>query len=78
MIAVLLSVLLAYFLDPVVTGFERVHIPRALGALLVLLAATAALGAVGYLSPVAWTRLPNDWPRYSAVLKRTPTPSIAN
>src|SRR5271170_1802176 len=47
-IAVLLAVLLAYFLDPIVTILEHVHIPRALGALLVLIAAMAALGALGY------------------------------
>src|SRR3984893_9895702 len=38
-IAILLAVLLAYFLDPVVKALERIHIPRAIGALLVLLAA---------------------------------------
>jgi predicted PurR-regulated permease PerM len=72
-IAVLLSVLLAYFLDPFVTALEHVHIPRALGALLVLLAATAAIGAVGYMAVGRLDTFVNDWPRYSAVLKRTAT-----
>src|SRR5579862_4212757 len=49
-IAVMLSVLFAYFLDPFVTFLEHVHIPRALGALLVLLAATAGIGALGYMA----------------------------
>ncbi len=72
-IAILLSVLLAYFLDPFVTALEHVHIPRALGALLVLLAATAAVGAVGYLALGRLDTFVNDWPRYSAVLRRTAT-----
>jgi predicted PurR-regulated permease PerM len=72
-IAVLLSVLLAYFLDPFVTFLEHVHIPRALGALLVLLAATAAIGALGYMALGRLDTFVNDWPRYSAVLKRTAT-----
>jgi predicted PurR-regulated permease PerM len=80
-IAVLISVLLAYFLDPFVTALEHVHIPRALGALLVLLAATAAIGAVGYMAVGRLDTFVNDWPRYSAVLKRTTTSvnrSLAN
>jgi len=72
-IAVLLSVLLAYFLDPVVTFLEHVHIPRALGALLVLVAATAGIGALGYMALGRLDTFANDWPRYSAVLKRTAT-----
>ena len=56
-IAVLLSVLLAYFLDPFVTSLEHVHIPRALGALLVLLAATAASAPWAIWPWAAWTRL---------------------
>ena len=37
-VTLLLAVLIAYFLDPVVGVLERIHIPRALGALVVLLA----------------------------------------
>src|SRR3981081_4051224 len=40
----LLAVLLAYFLDPVVKILEKVHIPRALGALFVLLAVPSIFG----------------------------------
>jgi predicted PurR-regulated permease PerM len=72
-IAVLLSVLLAYFLDPFVTALEHVHIPRALGALLVLLAATTAVGAVGYMALGHLDTFVADWPRYSAVLKSAAT-----
>ncbi len=72
-IAVLLSVLLAYFLDPFVTFLEHVHVRRAFGALLVLLAASAAVGAVGYFALGRLDTFVDDWPRYSAVLKRTAT-----
>ena len=72
-IAVLLSILLTYFLDPFVTFLEHLHIPRALGALLVLLAATAALGALGYMALGHLDTFAAAWPRYNAVLKRTAT-----
>src|SRR2546428_10850714 len=45
----MLAVLLAYFLDPAVVLLERLHIPRALGALVVLLVAIAAGGGSGDL-----------------------------
>jgi predicted PurR-regulated permease PerM len=70
-IAVLLAVLIAYFLDPVVKVLEHIHIPRALGALLVLLATGAALGAVGYMIVDRLDTFATDWPRYDAVLKRS-------
>ena len=55
----LLAVLIAYFLDPVVGVFERIHIPRALGALVVLLAVTPRLAGLGYL--VADSRRTSFW-----------------
>ena len=69
-IALLLAVLIAYFLDPVVKVLERIHIPRALGALLVLLAAASALGFVGYMVADRMESFAGAWPRYSAILKR--------
>jgi predicted PurR-regulated permease PerM len=48
-VPLLLAVLLAYFLDPVVGLLERVRVPRALGALVVLLAVTALFAGLGYL-----------------------------
>lgn len=66
----MLAVLLAYFLDPGVVLLERVHIPRALGALVVLLVAIAAVGAVGYLLVNRAQSFASAWPRYSAVLSR--------
>jgi predicted PurR-regulated permease PerM len=64
----LLAVLLAYFLDPVVEFFERLRIPRGLGALLVLLAVMALFGGIGYLMVDRADQFVADWPRYSATL----------
>jgi predicted PurR-regulated permease PerM len=69
----LLAVLLAYFLDPVVELLERVHIPRALGALLILLAVTSLFGGLGYLVVERADQFLADWPRYSAVLAHAAT-----
>jgi predicted PurR-regulated permease PerM len=66
----MLAVLLAYFLDPGVLLLERIHVPRALGALVVLLVAIAALGAMGYLLVNRTQSFAGAWPRYSAVLQR--------
>lgn len=72
-ITLLLAVLLAYFLDPVVKVLERAHIPRALGALVALLAVTSLLGGLGYLVVDRADQFLADWPRYSAVLRRVAT-----
>jgi predicted PurR-regulated permease PerM len=69
----LLAVLMAYFLDPVVGALERIHIPRALGALLTLLAVTAIFIGMGYLIVVRVGQFASDWPRYSAVLRHATT-----
>src|ERR1700680_4384234 len=69
----LLAILLAYFLDPVVEVLERVHIPRALGALFVLLAVTSIVGGLGYLLVDRADQFLADWPRYSAVMRHVAT-----
>src|ERR1700675_1571190 len=69
----LLAVLLAYFLDPVVEFLERAFIPRALGALLVLLAVTAVVGGLGYLVVDRAEQFLAEWPRYSAELRHAAT-----
>lgn len=69
-ITVLLSILLAYFLDPAVEFLERMHLPRTLGASAAVLLLIAVLAAVGY---GLWTRTADfaaSWPKYSAVLKQ--------
>jgi predicted PurR-regulated permease PerM len=69
----LLAVLLAYFLDPFVELLERVRIPRALGALLLLLTVTSLVGGLSYLVIDRADQFLADWPRYSAVLRHAAT-----
>jgi predicted PurR-regulated permease PerM len=69
-ITLLLSILLAYFLDPAVEFLERMHVPRTLGALVMVLLLSAVLVAVGY---DLWARTADfaaAWPKYSGVLKQ--------
>ena len=47
-ITVLLSVLLAYFLDPAVEFLERSRIPRTIGALIMVVLLISVLALVGY------------------------------
>jgi predicted PurR-regulated permease PerM len=72
-VTLLLAVLIAYFLDPVVGAFERIHIPRALGALVVMLAVTAIFAGLGYLVVAKADQFLDDWPRYSSVLRHVTT-----
>src|ERR1700682_28647 len=69
----LLAVLFAYFLDTVVEVLEKVHIPRALGALVVLLAVMSIIGGLGYLMIDRADQFLADWPRYSAVMRNVAT-----
>jgi len=72
-ITLLLAVLLAYFLDPVIGILERIHIPRSLGALLVLLAVTAMVGGLGYMVADRADQFLAGWPRYSTLLRGATT-----
>ena len=72
-ITLLLAVLIAYFLDPVVCVLERIHVPRALGALVVLLAVSAMFAGVGYLVVDRANQFISVWPRYSAILRHVTT-----
>jgi predicted PurR-regulated permease PerM len=72
-VPLLLAVLIAYFLDPVVGVFERIHIPRALGALVVMLTVSALLAGLGYLVVERADQFLSEWPEYSAVLRHFTT-----
>ena len=72
-VTLLLAVLLAYFLDPVVEFLERLHIPRGLGAFLVLLGVSLFIGGLGYLVAVRASQFVADWPRYGAILRHATT-----
>jgi predicted PurR-regulated permease PerM len=67
---VLLSVLLAYFLDPIVEALERLRVPRFAGALVAVLLSLALLVGLGWM---IWDRAESftaDWPRYREPLKK--------
>jgi predicted PurR-regulated permease PerM len=68
-ITVLLSVLLAYFLDPAVELLERIRVPRVLGALLMVLLLIAVIGAVGYGLWVRGSDFAANWHTYRDILK---------
>jgi predicted PurR-regulated permease PerM len=72
-VTLLLAVLIAYFLDPVVGVLERIRIPRALGALVVLLGVSALVGGLGYLVAIRAEQFAADWPRYSGALRHVTT-----
>ncbi len=69
LMTLLLSVLIAYFLDPFVEALESWRIPRALGSLLIVLLVIALVFSLGYLMYDRGQHFMADWPRYSAVLR---------
>lgn len=69
-ITLVLSILLAYCLDPVVELLERVRIPRTVGAMVTVLLLCAALGAAGYAMWMRTSDFAENWPKYENVLKK--------
>ncbi len=69
-ITLLLSILLAYFLDPAVELLERVHVPRTLGAMTMVLILIAVLVAVGYGLGERTADFAANWPKYGGLLKQ--------
>ena len=76
LIPLVLAALLFYALDPSVDWFERHHLPRAIGAALMLLIVLSSCGALAYsLQGQALTvidELPTGARRLAASLRRTP------
>ena len=62
---VLVAVLMAYFLDPVVTGLEKLFIPRALGSLIVVLITLALLVVLAWSLVQRVDQFGADWPQIS-------------
>ena len=69
-ITLLLSILLAYFLDPAVELLERVHIPRTVGSMAMVLILIAVLVAVGYGLGERTADFASNWPKYSGMVKQ--------
>jgi predicted PurR-regulated permease PerM len=69
-ITLVLSILLAYCLDPLVEFMERWRIPRTVGSMIMVLLLCAVLGAVVY---GLWTRTSDfaeSWPKYSGAWRQ--------
>ncbi|MGB2645658.1 MAG: AI-2E family transporter [Candidatus Acidiferrum sp.] len=69
-ITVLVSILLAYFLDPAVELLERMHLPRTVGSMVMVLLLIAVLIAVGYGLGTRTEDFAANWPRYSTLLRQ--------
>ena len=68
-VAVLVAVLMAYFLDPVVTGLEKLLIPRALGSLIVVLITLSLMLVLAWALVQRVDQFGADWPQYRAQLR---------
>ena len=69
-VTLLLSILLAYFLDPAVELLERMRLPRTVGAMVMVLILIAVLVAVGYGLGTRIADFSENWPKYGSVLKK--------
>ena len=71
LVTALISVLLAYVLEPPVKWLGRLRIPRWLGALLVVSAVLAMLGGLAYYSYNSAVQFADQVPTYSARIRNT-------
>lgn len=69
LVTLLTAVLMAYFLDPLVTWLERIRIPRALGSLLIVLLTVSLLAGLGWSLIERVDQFGRDWPQYRAPLR---------
>ncbi|HTR47170.1 MAG TPA: AI-2E family transporter [Verrucomicrobiae bacterium] len=76
LVTLLVAVLMAYFLDPVVSWLERIRVPRALGSLLVVLLTLALLAVLGWSLVDRADQFGHDWPKYREPL-RAATQAVA-
>jgi predicted PurR-regulated permease PerM len=72
-ITLLLSILLAYLLDPAVEFLERIRVPRTLGAMVAVLILIAVLVAVGYALSERTADFAANWPKYGSMLRQAAT-----
>lgn len=69
LVTLLAAVLMAYFLDPLVSGLERLRIPRALGSLLIVLLTLSLLVGLGWNLIARFDQFGRDWPQYREPLR---------
>src|ERR1700682_3458890 len=70
LITLLLAILIAYFLDPIVEGLERMRLPRTLASMITVLFLVGGLGAVGYGLYSRASDFAANWPKYSGTLRK--------
>jgi predicted PurR-regulated permease PerM len=68
-ITLLLSVLIAYFLDPAVELLERMRIPRTIGSLIMVLILIAVMTSVVYGLWLRTSDFAANWPTYRSILR---------
>jgi len=68
-ITLLLSVLIAYFLDPAVEFLERLRVPRTIGALILVVLLILVLVAAGYTLWLRTSDFAADWPKYRSIIR---------
>jgi predicted PurR-regulated permease PerM len=69
LVTLLVAVLMAYFLDPLVSWLETLRLPRALGSLFVLVVTFALLAVLGWSLIERVDQFGADWPKYRAPLR---------
>lgn len=68
LVTLLVAMLMAYFLDPVVSVLETLRVPRALGSLFVVLVSLALLMVLAWSLILHVDQFGEDWPKYRAPL----------
>ena len=63
-ITIVLSAFLAILVEPLVRGLEKIHVPRPIGASLIVLAGVATIGLLAYVSYGKVTALTDEFPLY--------------
>lgn len=70
LMTVLLSVLVAYFLDPLVEFLERFRVPRFAGALIAVLLSLSLVALIGWMVVDRAQSFADDWPKYREPLRQ--------
>jgi len=73
LVTVVVSVLMAYFLDPIVNWLEEVRVPRALGALIVVLSTIFLMLLLTWTLILRIDQFGSDWPNYQKPLRAAAT-----
>ena len=68
-VTLLVAVLLAYFLDPIVSWLETWHVPRALGSFLIVMVVLAVVAVLAWILIDRVDSFFADWPKFRAPLR---------